>query len=141
MAFAAQSDVEHFADGALVIANQNVTHAMSLLPALAAAAAVASSLEQFAVWAKRCPATGRLQLCSRGNMPQPQNKFAALPEFGASPHFAFVRLHNLIDDGQTQSGAALEFGLEWLEDFLYQLRPHSGSGVRKDDLPIVVFRL
>ena len=31
VAFAAQRDIQHFADGALVIANQNVTHAL-LLP-------------------------------------------------------------------------------------------------------------
>src|SRR5208282_1966910 len=32
VAFAAQGDVQHLADGALVIANQNVTHALLLLP-------------------------------------------------------------------------------------------------------------
>jgi hypothetical protein len=30
--FAAQGDVQHLADGALVIANQNVTHALLLPP-------------------------------------------------------------------------------------------------------------
>ena len=32
MSVAAQGDVEHFADGALIVANQNVSHAASLLP-------------------------------------------------------------------------------------------------------------
>ena len=56
---------------------------------------------------------------------QSQNKRGPLPGLRPRPDFAFVRLHDLIDDRQTESGAAFKVGLERLEDFLDLLRRHS----------------
>src|SRR5215469_15061531 len=49
---------------------------------------------------------------------QPQDEGGALARFRSRPHFSFVRLHDLINDGQAQSGAAFKVRLERLEDFL-----------------------
>ena len=49
-----------------------------------------------------------------------------------------MRLHDLVDNRQSQPGTAFEIRLERLEDFLNLLRSHSGSGVRKRDLPFVI---
>ena len=68
---------------------------------------------------------------------QPQDESRALAGLGARPHFAFVRLHDLVDHGEAKSGAAFEVRLERLENFFCLLRRHAGSGVRKTNLPVV----
>src|SRR5690242_14398892 len=60
--------------------------------------------------------------------PQPQNKCRSPPRLGSRPDLAFMRLHDLINDGQPKPGAALKVRLEGLENFLDLLRGHSGSG-------------
>ena len=49
-------------------------------------------------------------------------------------------LHDLIHDGQAESGAAFEIRLERLEDFFDLLRSHPGAGIGKADLPVVAQR-
>src|SRR6266568_4004057 len=49
--------------------------------------------------------------------PQPENERGSLPGLRSRPNLAFMRLHNLVDDGQPESGTALEVGLEGFEDF------------------------
>src|ERR1700686_1113238 len=51
-----------------------------------------------------------------------------------------MSLHNLVDNGQTQSGSTLELGLKGLKYFFCQLRAHAGAAVRKIDLPILTDR-
>src|SRR5437899_7655657 len=46
---------------------------------------------------------------------QKENKQATLPHLGSGPNFAFVRLHNLIHDGQAQPGAAFKIRLDALK--------------------------
>ena len=48
-----------------------------------------------------------------------------------------MRLHDLVDDGQSEPGAAFEVRLEGLEDLFGLLRRHAGSGIGKTDLPVV----
>ena len=60
---------------------------------------------------------------------QPQNECGSLPWLRPRPHLAFVRLHDLVNDGQAQPCAALEVRLERLEDFFDLLRRHARSGV------------
>ena len=45
-------------------------------------------------------------------------------------------LHDLVHDGQTESGSAFELRLEWLEYFLDDLRAHAGTGIGEADLPV-----
>ena len=51
-----------------------------------------------------------------------------------------MRLHDLVDDRQPESGAAFEVRLERLKDFFDLLRRHAGSGIDKRDLPVVAQR-
>src|SRR4029077_8861851 len=68
---------------------------------------------------------------------QPQDEDTALSDLGARPNLAFMRLDDLIHDGQSQPGAAFELRLEGFEDFLYQLPAHAGTGIGKVDLPVL----
>src|SRR5215469_4140783 len=68
--------------------------------------------------------------------PQPHYEDAALPRLGPRPDCAFVRLHNLVNDGQSQSRATLELRLEGFEDFFDHLRTHPGPGIGEADLPV-----
>src|SRR5260221_8517250 len=72
----------------------------------------------------------------RGDAPQTQNKRAPLALLRPGPHFTFVRLHNLVNNGQPQTGAALKLRLKRFEDLLDHLRPHAGAGVGERELPI-----
>src|ERR1700680_2185504 len=67
---------------------------------------------------------------------QSQNERSSLPRLGSRPNLAAMRLHNLIDNGQPEPGAALEIRLKGLEDFFNLLRAHPRSGVRESDLPV-----
>src|SRR5208282_5413352 len=61
--------------------------------------------------ALRLPITRDLhqaQVLGRDHAAQPQHENAALPWLGPCPHLALMGLHNLVDDGQSQSRAALE---------------------------------
>src|SRR5271166_1604974 len=79
----------------------------------------------------------------RGNRPlgietmQSQNKSRPLLWLRASPDLAFMRLHDLVNDCQSQPGATLEVRLERLEDLFDLLRRHTRSGVDERDLPFV----
>src|SRR5580693_3129795 len=69
--------------------------------------------------------------------PQPKNESGAMSWLGTGPDFAFMRLHDLVDDCQAEAGATFETRLEGLENLFGLLRGHSGSGVGEADLPIV----
>jgi len=58
---------------------------------------------------------------------QPQDEDTALSDFGARPNLAFMGLHDLIHDGQAQTGASFKLRLKGSEDFLHQL-PASCQG-------------
>src|ERR1700690_4418154 len=58
----------------------------------------------------------RRQALYRRQTAQAENEDAAFSDFGARPNLAFMRLDDLIHDGQTQAGAAFELRLEGLED-------------------------
>src|SRR5438876_11691852 len=72
---------------------------------------------------------------------QPKNKNAALPHLGSGPNLAFVRLHNLIHDGQAQTGATFKIRLEGLKYLFHNLRRHAAACVGKINLPIFADRL
>src|SRR6266487_542122 len=65
---------------------------------------------------------------------QPKNKNAALPHLGSGPNFAFVRLHNLINNGQAQPRAAFKVRLEGLEYLFHNLRRHAAASVGEINL-------
>src|SRR5258706_9614479 len=69
--------------------------------------------------------------------PQPQDESGSLPWLGSSPHLAFMRLHDLVDDRQAEARAAFKARLEGLENLLRLLRSHSSSSIRKTNLPVV----
>src|SRR6266850_6848815 len=73
--------------------------------------------------------------------PQAENEHATLSRFGPGPHLAFVGLHDLINNGQTEAGTAFELGLEGLENLLDNLRIHPGTGIGKIDLPVIPCRI
>ena len=110
MAFPAQGDVEHFANGAFVIADQNISHANLPRP-------------------RRPRAIVRPKLASSpvgrplGIKPaQAQHKCGSLPWLGARPYLALMRLHDLVHDRQSQPGSAFEVRLERFEDLFRLLR-------------------
>src|SRR5436309_13546788 len=72
---------------------------------------------------------------------QTENKHATLPHLGSGPNFAFVRLHNLIHDGQAQTGATFKVRLERLKYLFHNLRGHAGASVGEFKLPIFAHRL
>ena len=61
-----------------------------------------------------------------------------LPGSRADGDVRLVRLDDAVDDGESEPGAALEAGLEGLEDFFDELRRDAGSGVLETDAPVVV---
>ena len=48
-----------------------------------------------------------------------------------------MRLHDLVNQGQAEAGAALKIGLEGFEDFFDLLRAHAEAGIGESHLPIV----
>src|SRR5271165_1739515 len=68
--------------------------------------------------------------------PQTQHERSAFADFRTGPDLAVVRLHNLVHDGQTESGATFKVGLEGLEDLLRLLRIDAGAGIGEAHLPI-----
>src|ERR1700682_1077120 len=68
---------------------------------------------------------------------QPQDESGSMPRLGACPDFALVRLYDLIDNCQPQSGSTFEIRLERFENLFYLLRSHARSGIGKTDLPVV----
>src|SRR5260370_37287606 len=73
--------------------------------------------------------------------PQFQNESSSLTLPRSRPHLAFMRLHNLVHNGEAQPGTAFKVRLEWLEDLFYLLRAHAGSAIGKNKLPIGSQRL
>src|SRR5258708_323798 len=69
--------------------------------------------------------------------PQPQHESGSLPRLGPCPNFAFMRLYDLVDDRQSETGAPFKVRLEGFEYLLRLLRSHSGSCIRKAHLPVV----
>src|ERR1700756_2801892 len=72
---------------------------------------------------------------------QPENKYAALPHLGSSPNLAFVCLHDLIHNGQAQTGATFKIRLEGLKYLFHNLGRHAAASVGKINLPIFARRL
>src|SRR3979490_704998 len=64
---------------------------------------------------------------TRFHPPQPHHKAATLAHFRTRPDFTFVRLHDLVDDRQAQSGASFKIRLEGLEDLFRLLRADAGT--------------
>src|SRR5579863_7088273 len=67
--------------------------------------------------------TASLSLQSAGRWlcrqaPQTQNEYRATARVGARPNLAFMGLHDLVNDGQAESGAPLELRLEGLKNLL-----------------------
>src|ERR1700757_1085414 len=56
---------------------------------------------------------------------QAQDESGALAWFRASPDLAFVGLHDLIHNGQTEARASFEIGLERFENLFDLLRSHA----------------
>src|SRR5437588_2543175 len=73
----------------------------------------------------------------RVKAPQSQHKRRSLSLLGASPDSTFVRLHDLVDDRQSQPGASFKVRLEGFKNLLRLLRTHAGPGVREAHLPVV----
>src|SRR5260370_21386128 len=69
--------------------------------------------------------------------PQPENESGSLPRLGAGPDLAFMRLHDLVDHRQAETGAAFKARLEGVENLFRLLQRHSCASVRKTDLPVV----
>src|ERR1700722_13642966 len=67
---------------------------------------------------------------------QSQHERGSLPRLRPCPDLASMRLHNLVNNGQPQPGAALEVRLKGLKDFFDLLRAHARSGVGEADLPV-----
>src|SRR5438874_6609615 len=66
-----------------------------------------------------------------------QDKRASLAGLRPDPHFAFVCLHDLVNDCKAQASAAFELRLEWLKDFFNHLRTHSRARISKTELPFI----
>src|SRR6476660_5797711 len=73
--------------------------------------------------------------------PQTKYEHAAFSQFRTGPNLAFVSLHNLIDDGQTQASSTLKLRLEGLENLFHQLAAHARPGIGKVDLTVVAYLL
>src|SRR5208282_2953328 len=68
--------------------------------------------------------------------PQPHHEAGAGADFRARPHFALVRLHDLVHDGQAEAGATFKVRLERLEYFFRLLGIDAGPGIGKAHLPV-----
>src|SRR6202047_4639793 len=68
--------------------------------------------------------------------PQPHYETRALADSRTRPHLAFMRLDDLVHDGQTEAGSALEVRLEGLEDLFRLLWIYARTGVGKAHLPV-----
>src|ERR1700694_3112201 len=73
--------------------------------------------------------------------PQFQNESSSMTLPRSCPHLAFMRLHNLVHNGEAQPGTALEVRLEWREDLFCLLRAHTGSAIGETKLPVGSQRL
>src|SRR5207302_6358606 len=58
---------------------------------------------------------------------QVQHKRSSLPRFGTRPYLALMRLHDLVNDRESQSRPAFEIRLERLEYLFGLLRAHALS--------------
>ena len=122
VAVAAQGDFQHLADGALVVANEDVTHA-PLLPPLPRSRSFSGRLRGVSASSAR-------------RAMQTQHKLASLSQFRACPDFTVVGLHDLVHNGQAESGAAFELRLEGLENFVHDLRIYTRAGIGEADVPV-----
>src|SRR5947207_2665544 len=89
---------------------------------------------------RSCAAACCLRGAAGSHASQPENEDAALSRLGPGPNFAFVSLHDLINNGQTEAGTTFKLGLEGLEDLLDGLRIHARAGISKIDLPVISCR-
>ena len=125
VAIAAQGNVEQFADGAFVVDDENVTHASLLRLPLPPPARVRTAPD-----AEEVPSAAA---CS--STTQTDHEAGALADFGTRPHLALMRLHDLVHDGEAESGSAFKVRLEGLEDFFRLLRLDAGTGVGRSSSP------
>src|SRR6266567_2679430 len=72
--------------------------------------------------------------------PQPQHEGCSLIQFGTRPDLALMGLHDLVHDGQAQTGAAVESGLEGFENLFRLLWSHAVPGVGEMNLPVFANR-
>src|SRR5579862_2760261 len=73
----------------------------------------------------------QFQQIALSNARQFHSKFRAAIFFGGDADSSAMRLHNLIDDRETQARAALESRLQRLENFLTRFRVHADACVLK----------
>src|ERR1035441_1716596 len=96
-----------------------------MLPTLSTSRAHPRSIGQFRPrWAADNYLLGLLRLL---HAPQAQHKIGAFADFRPGPHLTLVGLHDLVNDGQPESGATFKIRLEGLEDFFRLLRLDAGS--------------
>src|SRR5208282_3163264 len=98
------------------------------------------SSDRFRCGGGRCGGSsgrGGLLLCAViFHAPQAHHEAGALADFRTRPDFALMRLHDLVHDGEAQSGSVLKARLEGLEDFFRLLRTDAGTGIGKAHLPV-----
>src|SRR5206468_5348513 len=76
------------------------------------------------------------QLGCLADLSDAKHERATLARLRTHPHFTFMRLHNLVNDGQTESGSTFELRLKRLEDLFRHLRAHTGTSVGKTEFPV-----
>src|SRR6185369_14154788 len=69
-----------------------------------------------------------------------QNKFSSAAGARLDVNLGAMRLHDLIDNGQAQPGAALKMGLERFKDFFRQVRGNPGAGITNADAQEIALR-
>src|SRR5258708_325866 len=80
-----------------------------------------------------CSASGALRIF---HAPQPHYEARALADCRTRPHFALMRLDDLVHDGQAEAGSAFKVRLEGFEDLFRLLRVDARTGVGKTHLPV-----
>src|ERR1700690_2027296 len=68
--------------------------------------------------------------------PQAQHKTRPLADLRPSPHLALMRLHDLINDRQAETGTAFKIRLERLEYLFRMLRLNAWTGIGEIHLPV-----
>src|SRR5438552_18485351 len=81
---------------------------------------------------------GECSLCLQA--PQFKHESSSLTLPRSRPHFAFMRLHNLVHNGEAQPGTALEARLEWLDELYYLLRANPAYDTGNYNIPVGTLR-
>jgi hypothetical protein len=68
--------------------------------------------------------------------PQSQDETRSLSDCRTRPHFALVRLHDLIDNREAEAGSSFKIRLKGLKKFFCLLRIEAWTGVGETHLPV-----